>query len=228
MRNAISVHPRKGRKSERYVIGLTGPIASGKSTVSGLLVEHGAELIDADRVYQELVEPGSELWLQIVDRFGETIVNKSGEIDRQALGSVVFGNARDLEDLDQITHPAVVAEILRRIEKSTSQVIVIEAIKLFSSGLADYADVIWYIDADEQTRLKRLKSYRGLDETAARHRLSAAMAPIPAGVAPDVSIANNGSLDELKDVVASAWRETVENRMNRRGLTTAKSPKEDS
>jgi dephospho-CoA kinase len=228
MKDAISDASRRTIKPKPYVIGLTGPIASGKSTVSRLLVERGADLIDADLVYQQLITPGSALWRQIVNHFGRSIISENGEIDRKALGSVVFGSARALADLDRLTHPAVVAEILCRIEKATVPIVVIEAIKLFSSGLANHTNAIWLIDADEKIRKDRLIAHRGLDETAARSRVAAAVDPMPAGIVPDVSIANNGSADELKQAVAAAWSETVESALQRRGSSTVKSPKEDS
>src|SRR5918997_7167370 len=89
--------------SSPFVIGLTGPIASGKSTVAELLRQRGAEIIDADRVYRSLLHHGSELWRQVVERFGPAIVGSDGEIDRAALGRVVFSDPAALADLDRIT-----------------------------------------------------------------------------------------------------------------------------
>src|SRR5215213_8834537 len=113
-----------------FVIGLTGPIASGKSTVADLLRRRGAEVIDADQVYRSLLQPRSELWRQVVERFGPAIVRSDGEIDRAALGGVVFADPAALADLDRITHPAVVTEVRRRIARSTAPLIVLEAVKL--------------------------------------------------------------------------------------------------
>src|SRR5215204_6065578 len=98
-------------RSRPIVIGLTGPIASGKSTVAGHLRDRGADTVDADRVYRSLLVPGSELVRRIVDRFGHGVVAANGEIDRSALGDLVFQDAEALADLDHITHPIVVDEI---------------------------------------------------------------------------------------------------------------------
>ena len=122
------------------MIGLTGPIASGKSTVADLLRQRGAEVIDADRVYRSLLAPGSTLWRRVVERFGSAIVGPDGEIDRAALADIVFADPEALADLDRITHPAVVAEIRSRIARASSPLVVLEAVKLVQSGLASDVD----------------------------------------------------------------------------------------
>src|SRR5690606_16551573 len=100
----------------RLVIGVTGPIASGKSSVSKRLAEHGAAVIDADLVYRDLVKPGLPLTSQLVERFGTGILTKSGELDRKALGAIVFSDSAALADLDRITHPAIIAEVKERLD----------------------------------------------------------------------------------------------------------------
>jgi dephospho-CoA kinase len=137
--------------SSPVVIGLTGPIASGKSTVAELLRQRGAEVIDADHVYRSLLQSGSVLWRQVVERFGPAIVGSDGEIDRAALGNVVFADPAALADLDRITHPAVIAEIRTRIGRSSAPLIVLEAVKLVQSGLAFDVDALWFVSADPET-----------------------------------------------------------------------------
>jgi dephospho-CoA kinase len=188
------------------VIGLTGPIASGKSTVAELLRQRGAAVIDADRVYRSLLQPESDLWRQIVERFGPGIIGPDGEIDRVALGGVVFADPAALADLDRITHPAVVTEVRRRIARSTAPLIVLEAVKLMQSGLASDVDTLWFIGADPDTRLQRLMSRSGMDEASARARIAAAPDTVPAGVDVDATIDNSGDLASTAAAIDDAWR----------------------
>ena len=192
--------------SSPVIIGLTGPIASGKSTVAELLRQRGAEVIDADRVYRSLLQPGSELWRQVVERFGPTIVGSDGEIDRAALGSVVFADPAALADLDRITHPAVVAEVRTRIGRSSAPLVVVEAVKLVQSGLASDVDALWFVRADPETRLRRLMSRSGMDEASARARIAAAPDAVPEGVAVDATIDNSGDLASTAAAIEDAWQ----------------------
>ena len=189
-----------------FVIGLTGPIASGKSTIAELLRQRGAEVIDADRVYRSLLQPGSELWRQVVKRFGPAIVGSDGKIDRAALGGVVFADPAALADLDRITHPAVVAEVRARIARSNAPHIVVEAVKLVQSGLASDVDALWFISADPETRLRRLMSRSGLDEASARARIAAAPDTVPEGVDVGAMIDNSGDLGSTEAAIEEAWQ----------------------
>jgi dephospho-CoA kinase len=191
------------------VIGLTGPIASGKSTVAELLRELGAEVIDADQVYRSLLTPGSELWQRIVARYGPSIVRPDREIDRAALAKIVFADADDLADLDRMTHPAVVAEIRNRISRSVAPVIAIEAIKLVQAGLGADVDSLWLVTADAETRLNRLIARSGIDETEARRRLAASPDPTQSPIHFDVTIDNSGDLSKTSRQVADAWQSLV-------------------
>jgi dephospho-CoA kinase len=183
-------------ESKPFVIGLTGPIASGKSTVAELLRQRGAEVIDADRVYRSLLQPGSQLWRQVVERFGPAIVGSDGEIDRAALGGMVFADPEALADLDRITHPAVVAEVRTRIARSTAPLIVLDA----------DVDTLWFISADPETRLRRLMTRSGMDEAGARARIAAAPDTVPEGVDVGVTIDNSGDLASTSAAIDDAWR----------------------
>lgn len=197
------------RKQSPFVIGLTGPIASGKSTVAALLGRKGADVIDADHVYRSLLVPRSDLWHRLVARFGPTIVRSDREIDRATLGEIVLRDRAALADLDQITHPAVVAEIRSRITQSTAPVVVIEAVKLVQSGLTSDVDALWSVIADPETRLIRMMSRPGMDEAGARARIAAAPDSVPVGVLVDVMIDNSGDLAATVLAVDEAWRATV-------------------
>jgi dephospho-CoA kinase len=204
-RDGAGTQRRTGDPSP-FVIGLTGPIASGKSTVAELLRQRGADVIDADRVYRSLLQPGSGLWRQIVARFGPEIVGPDGEINRAALGGVVFADPEALADLDRITHPAVVAEVRTRIARSTAPFVVLEAIKLVQSGLASDVDALWFVTADPETRRHRLMSRSGMDEASARARIAAAPDTVPEGVDVDVTIDNSGDLLSTSAAIDEAWR----------------------
>jgi dephospho-CoA kinase len=189
-----------------YVIGLTGPIASGKSTVAELLRQRGAEIIDADRIYRDLLAPGSMLWQRVVERFGPTIVGSDGDIDRAALAEIVFADPDALADLDRITHPAVIAEIRDRMARTSSPLVVLEAVKLVQSGLDSDVDALWFITADPETRLRRLMTRSGMDEESARVRIAAAPSTVPEGVEVDAIVDNSGDLASTSSVVDNAWR----------------------
>jgi len=189
-----------------YVIGLTGPIASGKSTIAEMLRLRGAEVIDADLVYRCLLAPRSPLWKRVVERFGPAIVAPDGAIDRAALAAIVFADPQALADLDCITHPAVVAEIRARIGQTSAPVIILEAVNLAQSGLNSDVDALWFITADSETRLRRLMSRSGMDEATARARIASAPSTVPDGVDVDAIVDNSGDLASTLSSVDNAWQ----------------------
>ena len=205
-RDGGAVSQRDISDQSPFVIGLTGSIASGKSTVAEMLRQRGAEIIDADRVYRSLLIPKSELSQQVVERFGPTIVRPDGAIDRAALAEMVFTDPEALADLDRITHPAVIAEIRSRIAQSSAPVIVVEAVKLVQSGLASDVDALWLITADPETRLHRLMSRSVLDEVSARSRIAASPDTIPVGIEVGATIDTSGDLAATASAVDDAWR----------------------
>jgi dephospho-CoA kinase len=205
-RDGGAVSQRDISDQSPFVIGLTGSIASGKSTVAEMLRQRGAEIIDADRVYRSLLIPESELWRQVVERFGPTIVQSDGEINRAALAEKVFTDPEALADLDRITHPAVIAEIRSRIAQSGAPVIVVEAVKLVQSGLASDVDALWLITADPETRLRRLMSRSVLDEASARSRIAASPDTVPVGIEVGATIDTSGDLAATASAVDDAWR----------------------
>lgn len=201
---------RLPRGRTQVVIGLTGPIAAGKSTVAAMLESLGGEAIDADRVYHSLIRPHSPLWTAVVARFGEAVVGPDQRLDRGALARIVFADPAALRDLEQLTHPAVVAEIQRRIARSPAPLVVVEAVKLVPSGLNRDVDAVWLITADEETRLQRLMARGGLDRDEARARIAASANTVPTDVPPDVTIDTSGSLAETRRAVVDALDAMVE------------------
>jgi dephospho-CoA kinase len=195
-------------------LGVTGNIACGKSTVVDALRDAGADAIDADAVYANLVTPGSSLLGVIADRFGAGVVAADGSLDRRALANIVFADPAALADLDRIVRPPVVAEILRRAAASTAPVVAIDAIKLIESGLADRCDEVWVVTCSPDQQLARLMARNSLGREAAKRRISA-QTPVAAKLArADRVIDNSGTREATRRQVAAALAAALE-RQNR-------------
>lgn len=192
-----------------FVIGLTGNIACGKSSVVAMLVEKGAVAIDADSVYHELIEPYSELWRTLVAQFGESIVGEARRIDRRRLGSIVFADAQALANLDRITHPPVVAEIERRLAGMWGGVVVVDAVKLIESGLDKDCDQVWLVLCAPEQQVERLMARNNLSEADAWRRVDLQPDIEPKARRADVTIDNSGTLAETARQVDRAWRDHV-------------------
>ncbi|HEV2067560.1 MAG TPA: dephospho-CoA kinase [Thermomicrobiales bacterium] len=190
---------------DRFILGVTGNIASGKSTVSGLLAELGATVIDSDLVYRELVGAGQPLLAVLADRFGPNIVAADGSLDRGALGSVVFADPAALAELDRLTHPAVIAEVDARVERVGGGVVVLDAVKLVESGHADRCDAVWVVVADPEVQVRRLMQRNELPEQEARRRVES-QPPLRTKLArADLVIDNNGTREDTREQVVQAW-----------------------
>lgn len=200
-----------------FVLGITGNIASGKSTVTGMLAEFGATVIDSDLVYRELVAAGMPLLRRLADRFGPGIITEVGSLDRTALGAIVFSDPRSLDDLDRITHPAVIAEVDRRVAAIPHGVVVLDAVKLIESGHADRCDAVWVVVTDPDEQVTRLMKRNRLPELEARRRV-AAQPPIGTKLArADRVIDNSGSREQTRMQVAQGWRDLPVNLLGEPG-----------
>lgn len=188
-----------------HVLGLTGPIASGKSSVARVLQDLGALVIDADDVYAALMRPGMPLLDEVASRFGPGVLRANGELDRVALAEIVFNDRAALADLDRITHPAVVAEIRRRIDLANTPVVAVEAIKLTQSGLLEDVDSLWLVSAEPELRVSRVSERSSISREAAQSRVDSASDPLPAGVRPDLTIENSGDWSATRRAVHEAW-----------------------
>jgi dephospho-CoA kinase len=190
-----------------YILGLTGNIASGKTTVGLLLLELGAaEYIDADTVVHELYLPGQPLVAELGQEFGADIVDAEGGVDRKALGDLVFGDPARLRRLEQIVHPRVFSALSGRMRDIPEEGVgVLDAVKLVESGYGSLCHGLWIVTCPPQIQLERLKTTRGMSEADARARL-AAQPPIEPklGLASAV-IDNSGSIDDLRRQVTAAW-----------------------
>ena len=189
----------------RFILGVTGNIATGKSTVVDMLVQKGAHHIDADKVYHDLVQPGQPLLDELEAEFGKNIISQDGSLDRKALGNIVFYNPASLARLDAITHPAVIAESDRRAFAVEDGVVILDAVKLIESGHADVCDAVWLVTAPQDTQVERLMRRNRLDDNEAWARVEAQPPLGPKLARADVVISNSGSLADLKREVNAAW-----------------------
>lgn len=191
------------------VIGLTGNIATGKSTVAQMLAEMGAECVDADKVAHAVMRPGALAYFDILETFGQSIVSADGTIDRKRLGRVVFADRGAMERLEAIVHPATLTAIEERILESSADVIVIEAIKLFESSMADRCDSVWVTVCRRDQQIQRLVEHRDLSRAEAQQRVDAQRPQEERAELADVVIDNSGSLAETRQQVVEAWNGVV-------------------
>ena len=190
------------------VIGLTGGIGSGKSTVSQYLAELGAVILDADKVGHEAFQPNTEAWREVVAAFGREIVAPSGEIDRKKLGGIVFSHPESLTRLNQIMHPRMFDMMQVQIEEYRRQgvdVIVLEAAILIEANWTPLVDEVWVAVAPETAVLERLKKQRGLEEAQILARIRSQLSSEERVKQADVVINNDGELDEVKVRVKELW-----------------------
>lgn len=194
------------------VIGLTGNICSGKSTVAGFLAQHGASVIDADEIGHEALRPLSATWKRVVEAFGKEILTEDGEVDRKKLGEVVFGNPDALKQLNGIMHPGMHDVARRKIDelrRAGSQVTVLEATLLIEAGWLDLVDEVWIATASEDTMVKRCCRRSRLSEAAARSRIAAQMPAEEKVRHADVVINTDVPLKEVESRVHELWRNVV-------------------
>jgi dephospho-CoA kinase len=193
----------------KFVIGLTGNIATGKSVVRRMLEHLGAYTIDADALVHRAYAKGAPGYQQVLDNFGKWLVNKDGEIDRSKLGNLVFNNPEALAQLEKIAHPLVrqATEIL--VKRAVQSVIVIEAIKLLEGDLCNVCDSIWVTNAPEEIQVERLIRKRGMSQERALERIHMQSAQAAKVAVANIVITNTGSYDGLWKQVTAAWKEIV-------------------
>ena len=191
------------------VIGLTGSIGSGKSTVAEFLAELGAVVIDADKVGHEAFEPDTVLWQAVVDAFGRGVLTSNGDIDRKKLGDIVFGNLDSLVRLNQIMHSrmydivkAQIGEYRRRVVN----VLVLEAPLLLEAGWTSLVDEVWVAVASESTVLRRLQEKDGMSRQQSLARIHSQLSSDERMNQADVVIDTDCSLDEVRAKVKGLWQ----------------------
>jgi dephospho-CoA kinase len=189
------------------LVALTGGIGSGKSVVSQLLVARGAVLIDADAIVHDLQQPGAPLLDVLAERFGRNIIRPDGSLDRAGLAAIAFHDDAALHDLNAIVHPAVRAEIARRIEaeRHTDHVVVVDTPLLTVTEGHDFAAVV-VVDLPVESAVERLVRLRGMDEEDARARIAKQMTREERVAKADRVIDNSGDLAALAVQVDDLWR----------------------
>lgn len=190
-----------------YYLGLTGNIASGKSTVGKMLLALGVyKYIDADTVVHNLYLPGQPLVARLAQEFGSQILDADGGVDRKTLGDLVFNDAEKLRRLELLVHPAVQEAVISQIRDiPDDKVGVLDAVKLIESGYAPLCHGIWIVRCSEQTQLRRLVEQRGMREEEARMRLAAQPPLEPKLAQATAVIDNDGTIEDLQRQVTAAW-----------------------
>ncbi len=189
------------------MVGLGGGIGSGKSTVSLLLAERGAIIVDADVIARQVVEPGGPVLEQLVSRFGADILLPNGTLNRPALAAKVFNNTEELSALNAITHPAISAEMSRQISVhfGTDKVVIMDAALLFGSPRAGMVGRM-LVDVDPEIAVQRLVAYRNFSEADARARIASQMSRAERLALADFVIDNSGTTLDLAEQVEDAWQ----------------------
>ncbi|MDQ4500944.1 dephospho-CoA kinase [Sinomonas sp. ASV322] len=192
-------------------VGLTGGIGAGKSEVARRLAELGAVLVDADAIAREVVEPGTAGLADVAEAFGPEVMTDDGELDRAALGAIVFADPRRRELLNSIVHPLVRARAAELVAAAPQDAVVVEDIPLLvETGQAARFDVVVVVEAPDELRVRRLADRRGMGEDQARARMAAQASGEERRAAADHVIENRGSLSELRAAVDRLWRDVLE------------------
>ena len=195
------------------IIGLTGGIGSGKSTVAGFLAGFGAEVLDLDKIGHEVQKSQSSVRQQLVDAFGKEILTPGGEIDRKKLGGIVFSNRDALLRLNNIIHPAIDSFVKTQIDKLRRKgvkVVVLEAAAMIDAGKTDLVDELWVTTAPENVVLERLRKRSGYSNTESMTRIKAQINNEERLKKAAVIINTDCTLDELKNRVLAEWHKLQE------------------
>jgi dephospho-CoA kinase len=197
------------------VVGLTGGIGTGKSTLAALLAERGAQVIDADLLGRDALRPGRPAWNAVVEQFGnEILAANSMEVDRKRLAAIVFGDKKKLAALNAIVHPVIfkgVADELDRL-RETDEIVVLDAALIIETGLDSTCDVLVVVDSADEERINRLNRGRGMSFADVRAVMGAQVDRIRLLDAADIVVANDGSIEELAADAERVWAELVKRR----------------
>ncbi len=194
------------------VIGLTGGIGTGKSEVASLLQSFGAEVINADQVGHEAYTPNSESWREVVNTFGEEILQPDGQIDRGRLGAIVFSNPQQLDKLNAIMHPRMARMVGDKIEVLRDKgvpAVVVEAAVLFEAGWDSLVDEVWTTDSPVELVIERLQARNGMSEEEVRRRINSQMDRVERIERSDLVVDNSGDVVGLGETVKALWDSRV-------------------
>lgn len=198
------------------IIGLTGGIASGKSTVSEELQRLGAAIVDADKVAWQLAAPHQPIWQAYVLRYGKSVINDDDSLNRQAVAERVFSNKDELKWMNEMAHPLIRAEMFRQIDDlrqkekdGDNTVVILDVPLLFEGGWQSMTDETWLVYTSEQNQIARLKLRNGIEEAEARKRIASQMSLSEKKKLADFTISNNGTKDELLEKIRTLWEQRI-------------------
>jgi dephospho-CoA kinase len=192
-----------------HVIGLTGGIASGKTTVTKFFRDRGVPIIDADILGHRTYDPGTDTFNAVVEAFGQELVAADGTIDRRVLGGKVFGKPEEMARLTGIVWPGIrklAGEELSGLEVAGNTIACLEAAVLFEAGWEDMVDEVWVVVVEPDEAVRRLGERNGLDEAAARARIESQLSNAERRARAQVVIENNGTFEELTERIHEAWQ----------------------
>ena len=194
-----------------YIIGLTGSIASGKSTVSRILSQCGAPIVDADIIARAVAERGEVGWQKIVETFGEGVLQENGELDRGKVGEMIFRDASKRAELDRIMHPIILERMEAEVdmyEAKGEQIVILDVPLLLELGWQDKVSAVWLVAVSPDTQKRRLMARNSLTEEQAAVRIASQMSIEEKRRYADVIINNDGTLEETEETVRARWHET--------------------
>ncbi|NLW91727.1 MAG: dephospho-CoA kinase [Syntrophomonadaceae bacterium] len=198
-----------------YIIGLTGGIASGKSTVSRTLAKLGARIIDTDEISHQIIEPGQPAWHDIVEYFGNEVVNPDNSINRVKLGAIVFNDPDSLKKLNSFTHPRVMDRLradLKAIEDEQANAIVfMEVPLLYETHMEKLCREVWVVWVDSETQIIRLMARDAIDREYALRRIASQMPLEEKAARADRIIDNSGSVEETIEITTRIFNEILQN-----------------
>lgn len=186
-------------------LGLTGGIATGKTTAANFLKGLGAKIIDADKIAHKIMGAEGPAYSDIVQFFGNNILDDDGSINRKKLGEIVFNNSELRQKLEKITHPIILREIKSQLQETADYNTVLVAPLLFEVGIDNLVDQVWVIHCSRETQIKRLKNRDNLTREAVKVRINAQMSLDKKIEKADLAIENEGSIKDLERKLRVAW-----------------------
>ena len=186
-------------------LGLTGGIAAGKTTATNILKNLGAKIIDADKIAHKIMEPEGPAYSDVVQFFGNNILDEDGSINRKKLGEIVFNNSELRQQLEKITHPIILREIKGKFKEDSENNTVLVAPLLFEVGIDNLVEEVWVIYCSRETQIKRLRNRDNITREAAKVRINAQMSLEKKIKQADLAIENEGSLKEFERKLKDAW-----------------------
>ncbi len=185
------------------IIGITGGIGSGKSTLCAQLKKLGAQIIDADLISREITQKGSPALLEIAETFGQEVINIAGELERKKLGNIVFNDPEKLKKLNQITHKYIFEEMEKQLKATTASVVVLDVPLLFQCDFPIKCDLTVAVLADREVRIRRIMDRDGVDRNVALLRMERQLKDSDYKRMADVCFENNGGFDKIMNFANS-------------------------